>query len=543
METHVNKTLKVDKPYLPYPVNCNGKPCFIILWDNDKILFEFYTLLDFENISCWHCCDMTKWMGRTIQLEVLDDKISEKNMELLGCSDTFPGMEYLYKEHYRPQLHFSYKRGILSDPNAVFYYKGKYHMFTQHQPYTNEWGDWQEHCNFGWGHAVSDDLIHWKELCDELIPDEFGPAFSGTGFVDRENASGFKSGEDDPILMYYTAAGGKGIRTMHLRHEQRLVYSVDGGKTFIPYEHNPVVGFYSYGNRDPKVIWHQESKQWIMLLYTDFDEKYLVFHSPDPFHFELASDFKWDNHECADIFLLPVNGDRNDMRYVIWGVTGRYEIVDFNGSRIIPLNYSKNISPTETYRAAQTMVHPEDGRCIQFFCFPCCVNSSSISNCAGIPNEVFLMYERGDYFVHLEPVKEIELLRINGICCDVQQIQGSKNFAACELMDIELTLSHFEEAEVEIHGVTINVNRVKKQLSCYPLAEENSKGDADLEVVDTVRLRVIVDRHIITVYEFSNHIIMPLQVRQTFSDTLEIRSADATLEKLNIYELDNIWNN
>ena len=67
------------------------------------------------------------------------------------------------------------------------------------------------------------------------------PAFSGSCVIDTENVSGLKEGEHDPILIYYTAAGGKALRTMHLKHTQCLAYSTDGGKTFRKYAHNPIV--------------------------------------------------------------------------------------------------------------------------------------------------------------------------------------------------------------------------------------------------------------------------------------------------------------
>jgi sucrose-6-phosphate hydrolase SacC (GH32 family) len=64
----------------------------------------------------------------------------------------------LFSEKFRPQLHFTPKRNWINDPNGLLFYKGKYHLFFQHNPQGDLWG------NMSWGHATSADLFHWEEL-------------------------------------------------------------------------------------------------------------------------------------------------------------------------------------------------------------------------------------------------------------------------------------------------------------------------------------------------------------------------------------------
>ena len=66
----------------------------------------------------------------------------------------------------RPDFHLSVRTGWLNDPNGFSYYGGKYHMFYQYNPYNAQWGPMH------WGHAVSDDLLHWEYLPAALAPDE-----------------------------------------------------------------------------------------------------------------------------------------------------------------------------------------------------------------------------------------------------------------------------------------------------------------------------------------------------------------------------------
>ena len=71
----------------------------------------------------------------------------------------------VYKEPFRPQLHFSPKEKWMNDPNGMIWFHGLYHLFFQHYPGDIVWGPMH------WGHAVSKDLIHWRQLPIALYPD------------------------------------------------------------------------------------------------------------------------------------------------------------------------------------------------------------------------------------------------------------------------------------------------------------------------------------------------------------------------------------
>src|SRR3989442_1075908 len=74
-----------------------------------------------------------------------------------------------YSEKYRPQFHFSPREGWIGDPDGLIRYKNTYHLF------------W-------WGHAVSSDLVYWKEMPKPMHGDDGSFAyFSGSVVVDRQN--------------------------------------------------------------------------------------------------------------------------------------------------------------------------------------------------------------------------------------------------------------------------------------------------------------------------------------------------------------------
>jgi len=85
---------------------------------------------------------------------------------------------YTEEELYRPNFHFTPKKGWMNDPNGMFYYNGYYHLFYQYYPDSNVWGPMH------WGHAISTDLVTWTEKPIALYPDEKGYIFSGSAVVD-----------------------------------------------------------------------------------------------------------------------------------------------------------------------------------------------------------------------------------------------------------------------------------------------------------------------------------------------------------------------
>src|SRR5215471_2254830 len=88
-------------------------------------------------------------------------------MTLLVCAALPTRGAETYREEYRPQFHFSPQRGWMNDPNGLVFFDGEYHLFFQHRPDTLE-----QTPVMSWGHAVSDDLVHWKELPIALSPDD-----------------------------------------------------------------------------------------------------------------------------------------------------------------------------------------------------------------------------------------------------------------------------------------------------------------------------------------------------------------------------------
>ena len=223
----------------------------------------------------------------------------------------------------------------MNDPNGLIYYKGKYHLFYQHNPLANVWG------NMSWGHAVSEDLITWNEQAAAISSDETHAIFSGSAVVDYFNTTGFGSLKNPPMVAIYTAHKHDDSHQV-----QCLAYSLDEGQTWVKYGANPVLDLGMDHFRDPKVSWDRTTESWLMSVVKPKEQKVSFYNSKNLKEWRYLSDFgpagavdgDW---ECPDLFPLAVDGDENKIKWVLLisinpgGLTGgsgtQYFIGNWNG--------------------------------------------------------------------------------------------------------------------------------------------------------------------------------------------------------------------
>ena len=240
------KELVLQSQYLNLPVKNGAAKRRMSLSVDGRIVREFEIELAEGEPDFWVFLDVGTFRGKKTTIRVASLSRNSAAWQAIVQSDAIKGTEDLYREKHRPQFHFSSRRGWNNDPNGLVFYQGEYHLFYQHNPYGWNWG------NMHWGHAVSTDLVHWKELPIALYPQKFGDwCFSGSAVVDRDNTAGFKTGEEDVIVAAYTSTG----------RGECIAYSNDRGRTFTDYEGNPVV---THKGRDPKVIWYAPGRHWVM---------------------------------------------------------------------------------------------------------------------------------------------------------------------------------------------------------------------------------------------------------------------------------------
>jgi fructan beta-fructosidase len=227
---------------------------------------------------------------------------------LYSCNQSKQPVTGKYTEKHRPRIHFSPEANWMNDPNGMVFYEGEYHLFYQYYPDSTIWGPMH------WGHAVSKDLVHWEQLPTALFPDSLGMIYSGSAVVDKENTSGLGKDGIPPMVAIFTYHNPVIEKAGKIDVEsQGIAYSLDKGRTWTKYGHNPVIknpGTRDF--RDPKVFWNQEAGFWNMILAVA--DHVNIYSSPNLLEWKLESGFGLGvgSHggvwECPDLFPIKIDG-------------------------------------------------------------------------------------------------------------------------------------------------------------------------------------------------------------------------------------------
>ncbi|MBD2704096.1 DUF4980 domain-containing protein [Spirosoma sp. BT702] len=387
-----NRSITITKRYLNLPVTQaqnRGNMKFSI---TDKPERTFKIRLASGEPDYWVFCDMAALQGKTISISY--DGNSE-GLSKIYQDDKIAGQDSLYKEKNRPQYHFSTRRGWINDPNGMIFYEGEYHLFYQHNPYEREWE------NMSWGHAVSKDMIHWEELPTALSPDSLGTMFSGSTVIDYENTAGFNKGNVPAMVAFFTVDNPE-------KQIQCMAYSLDKGRTWTKYAKNPLIDskakWNSKDTRDPRVFWYKPGRHWVMVL--NERDGHSIYTSKN------MRDWTYQSHltgfwECPDLFELPVDGDKNKTKWVMYGASTTYMIGTFDGKTFTPES-GKHSYTTGSIYAAQTFTNmPEsDPRRIQIGWGRIPQRGMPFNHMMLLPTELQLRTTRNGPRLFSVPVKE-----------------------------------------------------------------------------------------------------------------------------------------
>jgi beta-fructofuranosidase len=135
--------------------------------------------------------------------------------------------EKMSGDPHRPVYHYVNPEGRLNDPNGLCFWQGRWHLFYQAYP--------PEYPRQHWGHAVSDDLIHWKDLPLAIYPGPERACFSGSAYVDGDRVIAFYHGTEvgsmaavssDPLLLNWEKISGNAVIPLEDPSGFPLPYSV-----------------------------------------------------------------------------------------------------------------------------------------------------------------------------------------------------------------------------------------------------------------------------------------------------------------------------
>jgi fructan beta-fructosidase len=147
-------------------------------------------------------------------------------------------------------------------------------------------------------------LFRWEHLEPALREEKGVMIFSGSAVVDHKNTSGLGKDGKPPLVAIYTGHGlGK--------QTQNIAHSNDRGRTWTKYAGNPVIDIGSNEFRDPKVIWHEGTKRWVMVVARPDRQAVMFYGSGDLKRWEQLGEFGGQGAvngiwECPDLFEVPV---------------------------------------------------------------------------------------------------------------------------------------------------------------------------------------------------------------------------------------------
>lgn len=484
------------KKFLLLPVQENAPEGKVNIIVNNEFQLEqnINIRLAREKVDYYVPLDLSAYQGKSVSVDVTGMPVSSLCWKEIKLSDTFYSSN---RETYRPVYHHTPVYGWMNDPNGMFYKDGVYHLYFQYNPYGSMWG------NMTWGHSTSTDLTHWTYEGTAIVPDAWGAIFSGSCVVDKDNTAGFGKGA---VVAFYTSAKSTPWGDVQ---SQSMAYSLDNGKTFIKYEHNPILTSAERDFRDPKVFWYAPGKHWVMMLAVG--QEMQIYSSGNLKEWKKESSFGamqgahggvW---ECPDLVELPIEGTKEKKWVLICnlnpggpfgGSAAQYFVGSFDGKKFV------NESPTQTKwldwgkdnYATVTWSNAPAGRCIALgwmsnWQYANNVPTTQYRSANTLARDLTLYRVGGELYLKSKPSPEIKKARAEEKKIPTFEVKGNYEVASL-LAD--------NKGAYEIEMAIENKGTSKIDFSLM-----NEKGEKVAMYYDVVRKQFVMDRSASGIVGFS----------------------------------------
>lgn len=529
---------KPEKKYLVLPVKNGAPKKNVEIWV-DGVLSRYFDIELAESAPDWNAyLEIDQWKGKAVELRVDQLSSGTKVFSPIRQSDADSNSN-AYAESLRPQFHFSPKHGWTNDPNGMVFFNGEYHLFYQHNPYGRAWG------NMTWGHAVSKDLVHWTHLDDAIYPDQGGTVFSGGAVVDSFNTSGLGSAGKPAMIAFHTGAKGWG---------QYMSWSLDG-RSFTNFD-RAVVPRINKENRDPKVIWHEPTKKWIMVIWVERgnNEQHSMqfLTSPDLKNWTATTTVMGgignDRYlfECPEFYELPIEGMAGTKKWVLTGANTEYAIGTFDGVTFKPEEERLQNQHGRDFYAPQTFSNEPSGRRIElgWWRTKTGMGTSCFEHSMSLPLEHKLVKTAEGIRLTRMPVKELEVLR--GQLHKFKTFSVKENGAdALKNLNVELAEIRFEldpgkakEVAFNIRGLDVVFNVASQQLLV-----DGVKAPVTL-INGKLKLLIYVDRTGLEIFVNDGLVFMPVNYNLAAGNkslAVSVKGGTAKINNLEVYELKPIF--
>lgn len=508
--------LDTVKKFLLLPVQENAPEGKVNIIVNNQFQLDqsINVRLARERVDYYVPLDLSAYAGKTISIDITGMPSSSLCWEEIKVSDTFDSAN---REKFRPVYHHTPVYGWMNDPNGMFYKDGVYHLYFQYNPYGSMWG------NMTWGHSTSTDLVHWTDEGTSIVADAWGTIFSGSCVVDKDNTAGFGKGA---VIAFYTSAKPSPWGDVQA---QSMAYSLDNGKTFTKYEHNPILTSSERDFRDPKVFWYAPGKHWVMMLAVG--QEIQIYSSSNLKDWTKESSFGamqgahggvW---ECPDLVEVPVEGTKEKKWVLICninpggpfgGSATQYFVGHFDGKVFV------NESPTLTKwmdwgkdnYATVTWSNAPAGRCIALgwmsnWQYANNVPTTQYRSTNTIARDLTLYKVDEELYLRSKPSAEIEKARGKKINLPAFKVSG--------IHEVESLLTDNNGA----YELDMTIENAGSSKIAFSLV--NGKGEKVSMYYDVVRKQFVMDRSVSGVVDFSRDFPAVTVAPVDNTDTIHLR--------------------
>ena len=460
----------------------------------------------------------------------------------------------LAHDFHRPVYHFVPPANWINDPNGVIQWDGRYHLFYQYNPNGAFWG------TMHWGHALSQDLIHWDDLPIALAPTPGGADESGC-------FSGCAVNNDGTPTVIYTGTRGE----RYDQQTQCVAVSHDGLLTWEKYPNNPVLSEIpaeagsTHDFRDP-FVW-REGDSWYMVLASRMvgvGGTVFLYRSPDLLHWEYMHPLltgeiskNGDVWECPNFFplgdkwvLLVSAKGRNFPLTVIYFI-GDYVDHQFTPETEGVLDYGYLYAPllmVDGQGRKLLFGWIREGRAVEAHRAAGWAGAHSIPRVLSL-DEGRLMMEpvpelkslRGEpsIFTNLRLSSENQVLNIEGSALDIiaeLEVSGKVGFAlACAPDGSEQTIVSYDPEAKQL-SVLRDKSGAAEGAERFP----NTASHA-LAVGETLNLRILLDGSILEVIA-NKRTSLCSRIYPSRKDSRGIQVfGDGVVKNLSIWQMRSIW--
>ncbi|MBC8063413.1 MAG: hypothetical protein H7Y17_01170, partial [Chlorobia bacterium] len=287
---------------------------------------------------------------------------------------------------------------------------------------------------------------------------------------------------------------------------------------------NPIIPHIEAENRDPKVFWHEPTKNWIMALYLNQD-RYTIFCSHNLISWARAGNVSIPGDgECPDMFELPIDGDPKNKKWVFWGAAGNYRLGSFDGYQFKPETDALDSNFGPNAYAAQTYSDAPKGRRIQISWmrggnYPGMPFNQQMT----VPLELTLISTAVGPRISILPIREAIKLRKGELAASFGEVKTSS-----DLLEVRATLSAKSDASLKVGEHEIRYDAETKTIHCLGRSAQLVSGKEEFDLI------VYRDRTSIEIFADSGLVSMPF----CFVPTKPIDGAELVGgQQLRVYEL------